>query len=80
MNLLRHQWWKTTTLADLKSELAAGADVAAQSKDNNTALHLAGWYGSPQGVTALIAASADVTAHNKRGETALYTAAAFGNP
>ncbi len=62
-------WWKTADLADLRSELEAGADVNARSRQGWTPLHKAVWRGDPKAVLVLLEFNADATALAKDGKT-----------
>lgn len=54
--------------------LAAGADVNARDRQNQTPLHLAALSGEAQAVEQLLSAGADVTACDENGNTALHAA------
>jgi peptidoglycan/LPS O-acetylase OafA/YrhL len=51
--------------------LEAGADPNARYRDQNTALHTAGFFGRAEAVARLLEAGADVDARNVHGETPL---------
>ena len=72
--LCDYDWWKTATVADVQTELDAGADIMARDDRGQTPLHYAAMWGTPANNQLLLAAGADVMARDKDGNTPLHFA------
>jgi hypothetical protein len=58
--LCDYDWWRTTTTADVKVKLDAGADVMARNMFGRTPLHYAARFGKKAGgIEVLLEAGAD---------------------
>jgi ankyrin len=66
--------WTRRRLEVARMLIEHGADIAAQSNDKETPLHLASRYGEVVVSRMLMGGGADVTAQNKNGETPLHLA------
>lgn len=71
-NLLDYDWWRHATVADVKKEIANGADVNAKDSNGDAVLiHAVKSYKKPEIIKILVDAGADVNAKDKLGRTAL---------
>ena len=68
-NLCDHKEWETATTADVRAELAGGADVMANERHCNTPLHFAARYGTSAEIHAPLATGADPNVSAKNGKT-----------
>ena len=57
-------WWGTATVADVRAELDAGAEVTARDQYGSTPLHEAAGHGSAEGIRALLDTGADPRENN----------------
>ena len=67
--LCDYDWWKTATVADVQTELDAGADIMARDDRGQTPLHYAASSDTPANIQALLDAGADAKAKNEDGKT-----------
>lgn len=81
-NFLSEEWWQNATVADVKQELAKGADVDAEDDVSRKPIMYAVVYnGKPDVIEALLAADADVNdTCTEDGMSVLMYAAMFDMP
>ncbi|MDA9823348.1 ankyrin repeat domain-containing protein [Paracoccaceae bacterium] len=79
-NLCSERWWKTATLADLKTEIKIGENVNATNTDGNSPLHFAASYDNKSAyVKTLINAGAKLSRRDKYGNTPMFYAVIIKN-
>lgn len=70
---------RTGSLAKVREQIAAGADVNVPARDGSTALLWAAYHSDPEIVQALVAAGADANVANKFGVSPLLQASRTGD-
>ncbi len=74
-----HDAVKKNRIGDLRTLIAAGANVNEANADGNTPLHIAACWKNIDTTAALTTAGADVNKTDRYGNTPLYNAAYWGN-
>ena len=79
-NLCSERWWKTASIADLKTEIKIGENVNASNKDGSSPLHFAASYDNKSAyVKTLINAGAKLSRRDKYGNTPMFYAVIIKN-